>query len=99
MSNTAHTPARSNSVARRTWDETKSALKTTEFYAWIVVSIAILIASAVVDGHNGHGGFGADHAWQYVAFVTVAYILSRGIAKAGVRKPDTETDERDVNGR
>jgi hypothetical protein len=93
MSNTAHNPARHDSVVRRTWDETKSAFKTTEFYAWLVVSIAILIASAVVDNADeGHTGFGADQAWFYVALVTVAYILSRGIAKAGVRKPDHDVD-------
>uniref|UniRef100_A0A942Y9B0 Uncharacterized protein n=1 Tax=Neobacillus citreus TaxID=2833578 RepID=A0A942Y9B0_9BACI len=98
MSNTAHTPARHDSVARRTWDETKSAFKTTEFYVWLVVSVAILIASAVVDdADEGHSGFGADQAWLYVALVTVAYILSRGIAKAGVRKPDSDTDH-DANG-
>ena len=93
MSNTAHTPARHDTVVRRTWNETKSAFKTTEFWVWLVVSAAILIASAVVDdADEGHSGFGADQAWLYVAFVTVAYILSRGIAKAGVRKPDEDTD-------
>ena len=65
--------------------ETKPAYKTSEFYAWIVVSLAILVASAMVDNGEDGQGFGADHAWQYVAFVTVAYILSRGIAKAGTR--------------
>ena len=39
----------------------------------------------MVDNGEDGQGFGADHAWQYVAFVTVAYILSRGIAKAGTR--------------
>lgn len=93
MSNTAHTPARHDSVVRRTWDETKSAFKTTEFYVWLVVSVAILVAAAVVDDSDeGHTGFGADQAWFYVALVTVAYILSRGIAKAGVRKPDEDGD-------
>ncbi|MFJ4220069.1 hypothetical protein [Curtobacterium luteum] len=98
MSNTAHTPARHDTVVRRTWNETKSAFKTTEFWAWIVVSVAILVASAVVDDSDrGHSGFGADQAWLYVAFVTVAYILSRGIAKAGVRKPDEDTDRHDAS--
>jgi hypothetical protein len=65
--------------------ETKPAYKTTEFFAWIVVSLAILIASAMVDNGEDGQGFGADRAWQYVAFVTVAYILSRGLAKSGTR--------------
>lgn len=99
MSNTASNPARHDSVVRRTWDETKSALKTTEFYVWLVVSVAILIAAAVVDGDDDGQRFGADHAWLYVAIVTAAYIISRGVAKAGVRKPDHDADStRDVNG-
>ncbi|MDP4333392.1 hypothetical protein Q7F20_08410 [Curtobacterium sp. A7_M15] len=99
MSNTARTPARHDSVVHRTWDETKSALKTTEFYVWLVVSVAILIAAAVVDNADrGHTGFGADQAWLYVAVVTAAYIVSRGIAKSGVRKPDADDDRHDANG-
>jgi len=50
------------------------------------------------DGDDGQR-FGADHAWLYVAVVTAAYILSRGIAKAGVRKPDHDVDsDRDASG-
>ena len=81
-----------NTTSRRVTVETKPAYKTTEFYAWIVVSLAILVASAMVDNGKDGQGFGADHAWQYVAFVTVAYILSRGIAKAGTR--GRERDDR-----
>lgn len=100
MSNTAGNPARRDSVVRATWNETKSALKTTEFYVWLVVSIAILVAAAVTDDGDDGQRFGADHAWLYVAIVTAAYIVSRGIAKAGVRKPDwNDDDRRDVNGR
>lgn len=83
ISGTARNEHTNNTTVRRV--ETKPAYKTTEFYAWIVVSLAILVASAMVDNGEDGQGFGADHAWQYVAFVTVAYILSRGIAKAGTR--------------
>lgn len=93
MTNTAGTPARNDSTARRTWTETKAAVKTTEFYVWLIVSIAILIASAVVDNGDDGQGFGAEKAWSYVALVTVAYILSRGIAKAGVHKSDDRGDD------
>ncbi len=80
----------SPNVARRAIAETKSAFKATEFYAWIIVSIAILIAAAVTDNGEDGQGFGADHAWQYVAIVTAAYIISRGIAKAGTRAHDED---------
>ena len=89
-SGTARTEHTNTTTARRIVE--KSAFKTTEFWAWIVVSLAILVASAMVDNGEDGQGFGADHAWQYVAFVTVAYILSRGIAKAGRR--GRERDDR-----
>ncbi|MFC7431589.1 MULTISPECIES: hypothetical protein [unclassified Agrococcus] len=91
MASTAATPARTDTVVHRGWSETKSALKTTEFYVWLVVSAAILIAAAVVDNGDDGQGFGADHAWMYVAGVTAAYIISRGLAKAGVHKGHDRT--------
>ena len=68
--------------------ETKASYKTTEFYAWIIVSVAILIAAAVTDNGDDGQGFGADNAWFYVALVTIGYLISRGLAKAGSRSHD-----------
>ena len=31
--------------------------------------------------------FGADPAWRYVTYLTVGYMISRGLAKAGSREP------------
>ena len=31
--------------------------------------------------------FGTDHAWRYVTYLTVGYMISRGLAKAGSREP------------
>ncbi|MCA5924510.1 MULTISPECIES: hypothetical protein [Curtobacterium] len=93
MTNAPHT-ARTVETRRTVWSETKSALKTTEFYAWLVVSIAILIAAAVTDDGEDGQRFGADHAWMYVAIVTAAYVISRGIAKAGTRHDDHQDDDR-----
>jgi hypothetical protein len=87
---TARAPRPSNTV----WSETKSALKTTEFYVWLVVSIAILVAAAVIDGDDDNQRFGADHAWLYVAIVTAAYVVSRGLAKAGVHRDDRQDNDR-----
>jgi uncharacterized membrane protein AbrB (regulator of aidB expression) len=58
-------------------DETKWALLTTEFWAMVVLIIAILIAAAVSDGLD------ARRAWLLVTIVGTGYIVSRGIAKAG----------------
>ncbi len=68
--------------------ETKQAFKTTEFYAFIAVSLAVLIASAVVDNGEDGQGFGADKAWLYVTLLAVGYMISRGLAKAGSRFKD-----------
>ncbi|ONI65265.1 hypothetical protein ALI44B_00805 [Leifsonia sp. ALI-44-B] len=94
MSNTHQNAPRNNNtnVAHRVATETKAAFKTTEFYIWLIISAGILIAAAVTDNGDDGQGFGADHAWQYVAIVTAAYILSRGIAKAGTRGHENHND-------
>lgn len=72
---------------RRAHDETKPAFKTTEFVAYMIVVLGVLIASIVVDGDGGAGGdfFRADRAWLYVVMLTIGYMVSRGLAKAGSR--------------
>ncbi len=65
--------------------ETKPFYKTTEFIFYVVVSLAVLIAAAVVDNGEDGQGFGADKAWMYVTWLTVGYMISRGLAKAGAR--------------
>ena len=77
-----HAPTRT----RRLSTETKAAFKTTEFFAFLAVLAGILIASAVIDETDA-GGFGARQAWLYITILTVGYMLSRGLAKAGSRDP------------
>ncbi|MGC5023043.1 hypothetical protein [Micromonospora sp. DT47] len=48
--------------------------------------IGVLIASnAVGDGAANNGGdyFAADKAWWFITLLTVGYLISRGLAKAG----------------
>jgi hypothetical protein len=59
-------------------DESKWAPLTTEFWAMLVLVAAILIASAISDSLDD------VRAWTLVAVVGTGYILSRGIAKAGI---------------
>ena len=63
--------------------ETKSAYKTTELIVYVVAVLGVLIAAAIVSDAS----FGADHAWRYVTYLTVGYLISRGLAKAGSREP------------
>jgi len=76
-------PRTESAVARRvssqTQDETKLSFKTTEFWAMGGVIAAILIAAAVSDS------LGDVRAWTLVTVVAAAYIISRGLAKAGSR--------------
>jgi hypothetical protein len=58
-------------------DETKNALKTTEFFAMVAVNAAILIAAWVSDSLDD------VRAWTLVAAVAIGYIVSRGLAKSG----------------
>jgi hypothetical protein len=78
---------------RRLSTETKAAFKTTEFVSYLVVLAGILIAGAVssASGYAGnHDPFRADRVWLYVTVLTVGYMVSRGIAKAGSRQPYDE---------
>jgi hypothetical protein len=96
----AHTPARAERVernartdhsrVRRLTTETKAAFKTTEFFAYLAVLAGILISAAVVDHANNAGSMGAKQAWLYATILTVGYMVSRGLAKAGSRQPYDE---------
>jgi len=78
-----------HSSARRLTPETKASFKTTEFFAFVAILAGILIAAAVVDESNA-GGMGAKQAWLYVTILTVGYMVSRGLAKAGSSQPYDE---------
>jgi hypothetical protein len=65
--------------------ETKAAFRTTEFVVYLVAVAGVLVASALVGDSDGRGDvFLADKAWFYVTLLTVGYLVSRGLAKAGV---------------
>ena len=55
----------------------------------MAVVVGILIATAVVDQADA-GGLGARQGWLYVTILTVGYMVSRGLAKAGSRQPYDE---------
>jgi len=73
---------------RRLTTETKQAFKTTEFWTLVVVAIAILIAANAIEiAEGGTDYFTSDKAWLYVTILAAAYMISRGLAKSGVRDP------------
>jgi uncharacterized membrane protein YcjF (UPF0283 family) len=87
-------------AVRRLATETKQAFKTTEFWAMVVVIVGILVsAAAIKGGDNGTDEFIARNAWLYVSIVAAGYMISRGLAKSGVRDPYTDDRGDSRNGR
>ncbi|CAA9532497.1 MAG: hypothetical protein AVDCRST_MAG67-4415 [uncultured Solirubrobacteraceae bacterium] len=88
-------------MAQRLSTETKHSSKTSELYAFVAVVLGILAAAALIKGGDSGGTdeFIARQAWLYVSIVTAAYMISRGLAKAGSRDPYTaDAHDHDGNG-
>ena len=85
--------------------ETKAAIKTTEFWAMVVLVISILVSAALIKGgDNGTDEFIAKQAWLYVSILGAGYFISRGLAKSGSYEPDADYNpvdliDRDRDGR
>ena len=59
-------------------------------WAIIIFVFAIVWVISIVD--NGEAsGFGAQEVWLYSTILTVGYMISRGLAKAGSRQPYDES--------
>jgi hypothetical protein len=82
-----------DSVVRR--PETKSFLLTSEFWVAAGAAAAVLLAAYALDDIAQTTG------WRFATWIAIAYIVSRGIAKAGSQRdyrPDprrTDVDLRD----
>ena len=88
----AATPDRPG-LARRRSTETKAAFKTTEFFAYVVGFLGVLLASFLVKtGQDGQRPdyFRADKAWWFITLLTIGYMVARGLAKSGSREPDDD---------
>lgn len=82
---TAKTAVRGGGEDHRRSTETKSALKTTEFFVYLATVLAIIITAAVVGASDGSRAdpFGAFQALQLITFATIGYLVARGLAKSG----------------
>ena len=50
--------------------------------------VGILIAGNSIEGKEGGADyFAGDKVWLYATILTVGYMVSRGLAKAGIREP------------
>ena len=72
---------------RRLSTETKNSTKTTELYAFVAMVVAVVATANVYDGNGTDGDpFGATTAMRYVVYLTIAYMIARGLAKSGSRE-------------
>ena len=72
----------------RTFTETKLGFKTSEFLVMVAAVVAVLVATYA----DGDDTLTQNDGWRYAAWIAVAYIVSRGLAKLGVREPYTDDD-------
>jgi uncharacterized membrane protein len=68
--------------------ETKASTKTTEFYVFLAAVAAVVITAMMVgqDENTGIDPFSALDALQYITFLSIGYMVARGLAKSGSRK-------------
>ena len=69
--------------------ETKASLKTTEFFAYLGAVLAVAVTAFVVNGDAGTNSadpFGALDALRFITYLTIGYMVARGLAKSGSRE-------------
>lgn len=69
---------------RHDYRETTPFYRTSEFMV-LVAGVAALLVAGLVGGEDALNNF---HMWALVTALASAYVLSRGIAKAGTRDRD-----------
>jgi hypothetical protein len=78
---TAPSGARDGEVSRRRYTEAKDGFRTSELYVMVAFAAGVLLPTYLdVDSLARADG------WRFAAFAVVAYIVSRGLAKLGVRQ-------------
>jgi hypothetical protein len=68
----------------RPGSETKPAIRTTEFYIFLASVGGVLLAAQLV-GRDAAGvdPFRANTAWFLITLLSIGYLASRGLSKAG----------------
>ena len=87
-STTARVGAWEGAHARPHSADTKPSWKTTELFVYLAMVVGVLVTSDRGGGDAGVDTFTADKAWWYITVLTVGYLISRGLAKSGVRGRD-----------
>ena len=68
--------------------ETKASTKTTEFFVFIAAVVAVVVTALMVgqDDSTGIDPFGAYDAIQFITYLSIGYMVARGLAKSGSRE-------------
>jgi hypothetical protein len=87
VSTHTHDATTTDRSVRRVAAETRPARKTTELIAYVAAVLAVAVTALVVgdDGANTADPFSAEQALRYITFLTIGYMLARGLAKSGSR--------------
>jgi hypothetical protein len=87
MSTTQNHDVTTHRTEREHGTETRPARKTTELIAYLAAVVAVVVTALVVgdDGDNTVDPFSAEQALRYVTFLTIGYMIARGLAKSGTR--------------
>lgn len=87
--NTRRNTAGDQAVETRRSTETKASTKTTEFFGYIAMVIATVVTALVVgdgDAEDGIDMFNAHQGMELITFLTIGYMVARGLAKSGSRE-------------
>ena len=88
---TATTDVNAARGTRRWTTETRPATKTTELMAYVATVLAVALTALFV-GDGGADPFSAEQALRYITFLTVGYMVARGLAKSGTRGNNGDHD-------
>ena len=71
------------------WQRNQSCFQDNGIHRLCGGGIGVLMASFLVGTSDAHEDyFRADRAWFYVVLLSIGYMVSRGLAKAGSRQHD-----------
>ena len=70
-------------VEEADYTETKTFFRTSEFWIALIGAVGVLLAAY----GTGTDSISREDGWRYATAFGVAYVLSRGLAKAGTREP------------
>src|SRR3712207_1454385 len=75
---------------RRSFTEAKNGFKTSEFYMMV-----LFVAGGLLATYLDSDSLAREDGWRFAAIAVAAYIVSRGLAKLGVRDPYDDTIDLD----